>query len=68
MFMVPHKHAEAFKSECKCLCEEDVLELEVEPGHAYPNLLIPNKDRTVGWMSDFRKLNLILRWRVYPLP
>jgi Reverse transcriptase (RNA-dependent DNA polymerase) len=68
-FPVPQKHAEVFNKECKRLCDEDVL---VEPvgatEHAYPTFIIPKKDGTVRWVSDFRKLNANLRRRVYPLP
>ncbi len=29
--------------------------------HAYPTFVIPKKDGTVRWVSDFRKLNQMLR-------
>jgi hypothetical protein len=67
-FPVPQKHAEVFKKECKRLCEEDVLEPVGATEHAYPTFIIPKKDGTVRWVSDFRKLNAKLRRRVYPLP
>ena len=67
-FPVPQKHADVFKKECKRLCDEDVLEPVGATEHAYPTFIIPKKDGTVRWVSDFRKLNANLRRRVYPLP
>ena len=67
-FPVPHKHSDVFKKECKRLCDEDVLEPVGATEHAYPTFIIPKKDGTVRWVSDFRKLNVNLRRRVYPLP
>jgi transposase InsO family protein len=67
-FPVPHTQAEVFKKECARLCAEDVLEPVGATEHAYPTFIIPKKDKTVRWVSDFRKLNSMLRRRVYPLP
>ena len=67
-FPIPNSQAEVFKKECKRLCEEDVIEPVGATEHAYPTFIIPKKDGTVRWVSDFRKLNQMLRRRIYPLP
>lgn len=68
-FPVPQTQVEVFKKECERLCREDVLEPVGATEHAaYPTFIIPKKDGTVRWVSDFRKLNQNLRRRVYPLP
>lgn len=67
-FPIPNSQAEVFKKECQRLCDEDVLEPVGATEHAYPTFIIPKKDQTVRWVSDFRRLNQMLRRRVYPLP
>ena len=67
-FPVPQTLSEVFKKECNRLCEIDVLEPVGATEHAYPTFIIPKKDNTVRWISDFRKLNAMLKRRVYPLP
>ena len=33
-----------------------------------PSFLIPKKDETVRFISDFRELNLLIKRKPYPLP
>jgi hypothetical protein len=65
---VPQTQVDVFKKECERLIKEDVLEPVGATEHAYCNFIIPKKDGTVRWVSDFWKLNQMLRRRVYPLP
>ena len=58
-FPVPQKHAKAFKKEWEPIGATD---------HACPTFIIPKKDGSVRWVSDFQKLNANLRRRVHPLP
>jgi hypothetical protein len=69
-FTVPCAHAEVFKQELERLQSIGVLD-PVKVGateHAYLSFIIPEKDGTVRWISDFRQLNKILRRKVFPLP
>jgi transposase InsO family protein len=69
-FPVPRVNADVFKAECARLQDVGVLDA-VKVGateHAYPTFIIPKKDGTVRWISDFRKLNAILKRKVFPLP
>jgi hypothetical protein len=69
-FTVPRTHADVFKQECERLQKIGVLD-PIKVGateHAYPSFIIPKKDGTVRWISDFRKLNKILIRKIFPLP
>lgn len=67
-YAVAHLHQKVFKDECWRLVEEGVLEPCGATDHAYPTFIIPKKDGRVRWVSDFRKLNAMIKRRVYPLP
>jgi len=67
-FPVARVHEEVFKDELRNLCNDGVLERTGATEHAYPTFIIPKKDGRVRWVSDFRKLNLMLRRKIFPLP
>jgi hypothetical protein len=67
-FPVPRVHTQVFKDEAESLCKDDVLEKVGATEHAYPTFIIPKKDGRVRWVSDFRKLNVQLKRKIYPLP
>ena len=67
-YPVPHIHKETLKKEIKRLCKLGVLEPVRESEWGSPTFIIPKKNGTVRFISDFRKLNTKLKRKPYPLP
>jgi len=68
-YPVPRVNEAVFKQELDRLVELGVLErAEHLLDFAAPTFIIPKKDGTVRWVSDFRELNKIIQRKVYPLP
>jgi Reverse transcriptase (RNA-dependent DNA polymerase) len=67
-YPVPKVHEQLFKDEAGYLVSDGVLEPVGATEHAYPTFNIPKKDGCIRWVSDFRKLNAMLRRSIYPLP
>ena len=68
-YPVPFKREEVFKHELDNLVADGVLEKVYTPSAwALLTFIIPKKDETVCWVSDFCKLNKLLKQKPYPLP
>ena len=67
-YTVPNMHMDVFKKELDRLCTEDVLERTGGSEWIAGTFIIPKKDGSVRWISDFRGLNRALRRKVYHLP
>lgn len=67
-YPVPVLQKKVFIDEADHLCKQDVLEKWGISEHAYPTFIVPKKDGRVRWVSDFRKLNLKLKRKIYGLP
>ena len=67
-YPVARVHEQLFKQECANLVRDGVLEPIGGSEHAYPTFIVPKKDGRIRWVSDFRKLNVNLKRRQYPLP
>jgi hypothetical protein len=68
-FPVPKVHKETIKKEVERLCELGVL-LERQPASewALPSFIIPEKEQTVCFLSDFWEVNKRLVRKPFPIP
>ena len=67
-YSVPLAHQQVFKKELQHLIDEKVLQRIPRSEWAFPTFLISKKDGRVRWISDFRKLNKLLKRSRYFLP
>ena len=67
-YPVPHAHKETLKKELNRLCELGVLEWQPESEWASPSFIVPKKDQTVRFLSDFREVNKRIVRKPFPLP
>jgi hypothetical protein len=67
-FPIPKVHEQTLKMEVNRLVELGVLKKVNRSEWAAPTFIIPKKDGTVRFISDFRQLNLRIRRKPYPIP
>ena len=67
-FPIPQIHELPTKKECERMCKIGVLRKANESEWAAPAFIIPKKNGTVRFLSDFRKLNAVLKRKPYPIP
>ena len=67
-YPIPIAHQQVFKKELQHLIDEKVLQRIPRSKWAFPTFLIPKKDGRVRWISDFRRLNKLLKRARYFLP
>jgi TusA-related sulfurtransferase len=67
-YPIPHSHLAVFKQELDRLVQIGVLERTGRQEWIAGSFIIPKKDASVRWISDFRGLNRALKRGVYPLP
>ena len=67
-YPVPQVHEATLKKEVQRLEKLGVLKRCADSEWAAPTFIIPKKDGTVRFISDFRKLNLALRRKPFPIP
>ena len=67
-FPIPKIHEPTLKMEVERLCKEGVLKRVNRSEWAAPTFIIPKKDGTVRFISDFRELNRRIKRKPYPIP
>ena len=67
-YPVAQAHLELFKKELLQLCKFGVLAKTRPTGWAAPTFIIPKKDNRIRWVSDFRRLNRVIKRKPYALP
>jgi hypothetical protein len=67
-YPVPRHHQRVFKEELDRLCSIGVLSRCGASSWLSPSFIIPKKDASVRWISDFRELNKCIKRKVYNLP
>jgi hypothetical protein len=67
-YPVPHLYKETFKKELDRLEQLGVLEKVQQSEWGSPTFIIPKKDGQVRFLTDFCRLNLMLKRKPYPLP
>jgi hypothetical protein len=67
-YSVPKVHEQTFKAELDRLVKLGVLEPTGPSAWAAPTFIIPKKDKTVRFVSDFRALNKVIKRKEYPIP
>jgi hypothetical protein len=67
-FPVPKIHKETIKKEVERLCQLGILERQPVSEWALPSFIIPKKDKTVCFLSDFWEVNKRLVRTPFPIP
>ena len=67
-FPIPKSREETLKKEIDCVCQLGVLQKVNHSEWAAPAFIIPKKDGSVCFISDFRELNLCIKCHPYPIP
>ena len=67
-YPIPKSYEDTLKMEVKRLCELNVLKRINRSEWGSPTFIIPKKDGTVRFISDFRELNKQIKKKPFPLP
>ena len=67
-YPIAQSQLKLFKDELDRLCKIGVLEEQGRSTWIAGTFIIPKKDNTIRWISDFRALNKALKRKVYPIP
>jgi hypothetical protein len=67
-YPIPHKYVDTLKLEVEHLCKVGVLKKVKRSKWAAPTFIIPKKDGSVRFISNFWELNKRIRRQPYPIP
>jgi hypothetical protein len=67
-FPVPKIHKDTIINKVERLCKLGVLERQPASEWALPSFIIPKKDRTVRFLSNFWEINKRLVQKSFPIP
>ena len=68
LYQIPRIHEETLRKEVERLIQLGVLKKCVDSEWGSPAFIIPKSDKTVRFVTDFRKLNSMIKRKPYPLP
>ena len=60
-FPIPHIHEATIRKECDRLCTERVIAKDANSEWAAPTFIVPKKEGTIRFITDFRQLNRALK-------
>ena len=67
-YPIPNINREAFRTEIKRLVDLKVLEPVAESQYGSPAFIVPKPDRTVRFVTDFRRVNATVKRKPFPIP
>jgi hypothetical protein len=67
-FLIPRVHLETLRAKVQRLCDLGVLKKVNCSDWAAPTFIIPKKDGSVRFISDFREINKRIKRKPYPIP
>ena len=67
-YQIPRVHEQTLRKEVERLIQLGVLKKCVDSEWGSPAFIIPKSDKTVRFVTDFRKLNSMIKRKPYPLP
>ena len=67
-YPIPHHNLAAFKRRYENMVEQDVLEPAEPAQWCAPTFGVPKQNGTIRIVTDFRRLNVAVKRRPYPLP
>ena len=67
-YPLPRVHEKTLRMELECLCKVGMLCKVNCSEWAAPSFIIPKKDGTVRFITDFRELNVQIKHKPYPIP
>jgi hypothetical protein len=67
-YSIPRTQREVFQKELQWLVQLGVLSRVGWTKWASPSFIIPKKDWTICWISNFWQLNKVIQRKIYPLP
>ena len=67
-YPIPHSQLAVFKKEVERLVKLGVLERQPKSEWASPTFIIPKKNKTVRFLSDFREVNKRIICTPFPIP
>jgi hypothetical protein len=67
-YSLPKAYERQFRIEVERLCQLGVLKRVNRSEWGAPTFVIPKKDRTIRFITDFRELNKCIKRKPYPIP
>ena len=68
LFPIPKVHEETLKTEVNRLVKIGILKRKNNSEWAAPTFIVPKKNGTVCFISDFRELNRRIKRKPFPIP